>query len=84
MKYIYPKGTLFSGIPKKTPGVPGSLFSGIPKIKNVVFAAMLTVMTGFTVTGCYDREIKTDVQVDQDRNLDGSTDTTIKRETRID
>lgn len=53
-------------------------------VKSVFLAALLTLVTGFSVNGCYDREIKTEVQIDEDRNLDGSTDTTIKRETRID
>jgi hypothetical protein len=56
-------------------------------MKRMITALLLISIAGFSVTvsSCSDdREIKTEIHSDTDRNLDGSVDTTIKRETKID
>ena len=52
-------------------------------LRAIPFSTKLPV-PAFGLTACYDREVESEVRVEQDRNLDDSTDTTIKRKTTID
>jgi hypothetical protein len=52
--------------------------------KRLIIAMFLTTCSGIWLASCSERDVSTEIKVDQDRNADGTVDTTIRRETKID